>query len=285
MESKSFRGKMAVFYGENKIILLAGLACFTLILVVLVSYRLQFSSELSSSQEKWGQFGDYFGGMLNPLLSFAAFLGLLTTIRVQRAESRKTDIRHDAQLYESRVFQLVTSCYSMVSKLHLKILDGDYQGRKLTSAASEDLSRQIEGLGDLLLEISILDNAGRVWDIWKERYWLELSPYFECLVFTVYSIVSPNQKEESKNYYLKFLKSQMTLEERRIFYFFLIFEFRFEIYNTLNAYKFFDSVDGEVLGRGKAQALISFEERVNDPRYSSGPWRDEYGFRKVNYNK
>lgn len=36
--------------------------------------------------ESWGQFGDYFGGILNPIFSFAAFAGLLYTIILQSRE-------------------------------------------------------------------------------------------------------------------------------------------------------------------------------------------------------
>jgi hypothetical protein len=40
--------------------------------------------------DKWGQVGDYFGGMLNPILAFASFIALLYTIRIQSEELRLT---------------------------------------------------------------------------------------------------------------------------------------------------------------------------------------------------
>src|SRR6185295_13433682 len=43
-----------------------------------------FGGELSDSQERWGQFGDYIGGLLNPLLGTATLLGVIFTIGLQR---------------------------------------------------------------------------------------------------------------------------------------------------------------------------------------------------------
>lgn len=53
------------------------------ILAVFALYVFRFHGVLSENPEIWGQFGDYFGGTLNPLLSFFAFLALLFTIVIQ----------------------------------------------------------------------------------------------------------------------------------------------------------------------------------------------------------
>ena len=47
-------------------------------------FKKQFSSyPLSSAPDGWGQFGDYIGGTLNPLLAFLSFSALLFTIFIQ----------------------------------------------------------------------------------------------------------------------------------------------------------------------------------------------------------
>ncbi|MGZ8250745.1 MAG: hypothetical protein ACXW1P_00245 [Methylophilaceae bacterium] len=38
---------------------------------------------LSNNPEQWGQFGDYFGGTLNPAFAFLAFIGVLLTVYLQ----------------------------------------------------------------------------------------------------------------------------------------------------------------------------------------------------------
>jgi hypothetical protein len=55
----------------------------TLTLVMLTLYVKTFGTELSNKQDVWGQFGDFFGGILNPLLSSLALAAVLVTLRVQ----------------------------------------------------------------------------------------------------------------------------------------------------------------------------------------------------------
>ena len=65
----------------------AGLA-LCLILGVAATYVATFGTSLSSDPSVWGQFGDYFGGLLNPTFAVLAFLGLLWSISSQQRESR-----------------------------------------------------------------------------------------------------------------------------------------------------------------------------------------------------
>ncbi|MGL4232790.1 MAG: putative phage abortive infection protein [Casimicrobium sp.] len=43
-----------------------------------------------SGSENWGQFGDYIGGIMNPLIAFAALYALVVSIRIQRRELKDT---------------------------------------------------------------------------------------------------------------------------------------------------------------------------------------------------
>ena len=54
-----------------------------LFLFVVVFYFVCFNNGISHDQAIWGQFGDFLGGVLNPLFSVAAFIGLLITITLQ----------------------------------------------------------------------------------------------------------------------------------------------------------------------------------------------------------
>ncbi len=61
------------------------------IVVLFTAYLSNFAFKLPSSEpEQWGQMGDFFGGMLNPILAFASFIALLYTIRIQSEELRLT---------------------------------------------------------------------------------------------------------------------------------------------------------------------------------------------------
>jgi len=53
-------------------------------------YVWQFGGQLSTERDIWAQFGDYFGGVLNPIFAMVGFLGLLWSILVQAREFRSS---------------------------------------------------------------------------------------------------------------------------------------------------------------------------------------------------
>lgn len=67
----------------------------SVIVVVLVStvltvalYVFQFGTHLSTDRGDWSGFGDYFGGVLNPVFALLAFIGLLWSIHKQGSDFR-----------------------------------------------------------------------------------------------------------------------------------------------------------------------------------------------------
>lgn len=45
---------------------------------------------LSAEADAWGQFGDYLGGVMNPLIAFGAFYWLATSVMLQKSELSDT---------------------------------------------------------------------------------------------------------------------------------------------------------------------------------------------------
>lgn len=73
------------------IILIAILAFATIAIIIASSlYASHFHGGLSSKQGTWGEFGDFFGGTLNPIFSFLTILALLLTIILQIDELKQT---------------------------------------------------------------------------------------------------------------------------------------------------------------------------------------------------
>ena len=111
--------------------------CVVIIVPSVVSvYIFKFAHlGLSNEQEVWGQFGDYIGGVLNPIFAFFAFIALMITIKLQnealitskeelklsREELEKSRIAQEAQseslklqnqatklqIFENTFFQLI----------------------------------------------------------------------------------------------------------------------------------------------------------------------------------
>jgi uncharacterized membrane protein len=112
--------------------------CVVIIVPSIVSvYIFKFAHlGLSNEQEVWGQFGDYIGGVLNPIFAFFAFIALMITIKLQnealitskeelklsREELEKSRIAQEAQseslklqnhatklqMFENTFFQLIS---------------------------------------------------------------------------------------------------------------------------------------------------------------------------------
>ena len=61
-----------------------------IVVVVFVFYFMNFSGSLSNEHERWGTFGDFMGGTLNPILSFFSLIALLLTIILQSKELEAT---------------------------------------------------------------------------------------------------------------------------------------------------------------------------------------------------
>ena len=81
----------------------------TIMVGVFLFYFINFSGDISSSHEKWGTFGDFVGGTLNPILSFLALIALLLTVILQNRqleisgnelEATREELRRSAEAHE-----------------------------------------------------------------------------------------------------------------------------------------------------------------------------------------
>lgn len=63
-------------------------------LTLIASYLIYFGMILgqmpAEDAEKWGQFGDFIGGVLNPIVAFAAFYWLTQSVKIQKLELFET---------------------------------------------------------------------------------------------------------------------------------------------------------------------------------------------------
>ena len=73
-------------------------AAILLLVIVFTVFFIAFVGRGVSTQETWGQFGDFIGGTLNPLFSFLSLIALVLTVALQ---ARQLDLAHE-QLENSR---------------------------------------------------------------------------------------------------------------------------------------------------------------------------------------
>ncbi|MAS87833.1 MAG: hypothetical protein CMH30_07670 [Micavibrio sp.] len=109
-------------------------AMFGLFITALIILLSVFTFSVFIQPSTWGPYGDFIGGLLNPLLTFLTFIGLLITIILQQTElkeARKEFSRSanaldnqntyiQKQIFESTFFQMLSLHNSIVNSLAYK---------------------------------------------------------------------------------------------------------------------------------------------------------------------
>lgn len=82
----------------------------------------EIPSLLDLSSEKLGPFGDFFGGVLNPVFSFLTFIGLMVTIVLQRVQNSEDKNNFEKINNESHYKASEDTLFKII-ELHHKIVD------------------------------------------------------------------------------------------------------------------------------------------------------------------
>lgn len=200
-----------------------------LIFCVWFFYATQFSGTLSSSQDKWGQFGDYFGGVLNPILSFCALLGLLFTLQSQQRESEKAEARHREQLFDARLFQLLSLSHDAVSsiKFFSSSIVGhsgaEYVGHRAVAYAlnrlQEEYLYKVEPVHEHMMYKELYPQFLR----WKGVYWSGVASYIESMLYIVFFAIDKSETPEGSTFALRAVFAQMSADEKLLLFYVMIF--------------------------------------------------------------
>ncbi|HFJ8954282.1 TPA: hypothetical protein ACGWHD_003093 [Serratia liquefaciens] len=109
-------------------------AGFIVFVCSLYYFNFGINGGLSNKTDVWGQFGDYLGGVVNPILSFITIYLLLNSIRLQREanstlldEIKRQELLEEYKKFEVRFFHLVECQNSNFSRFSMKIGDVDKQ--------------------------------------------------------------------------------------------------------------------------------------------------------------
>ncbi|MEQ9889489.1 hypothetical protein [Pectobacterium zantedeschiae] len=158
--------------------------CLALIIVVWGLYSLNFGVSYLSTQgaDVWGQFGDFMGGVLNPILSFISICLLIHSVRLQLQsnqalmhELKRQEKLENYKKFEMRFFSLIEAQESNFDKLRIAIDDAPHNNELQHENTPEETSLIQYKSGNAVTYIddslSLLVNGG----IGKERIceWLE----------------------------------------------------------------------------------------------------------------
>jgi len=210
------------------LLVIAVLLAIIVILAVSINYFSSFPSVRSTDQAVWGQFGDYFGGVLNPILSFFALVGLMATLRSQQSESKKSEDRHDEALFDSRLFQLLALSHSAVSSVKFVRASINqstvaHEGHRAIAYAlnrlQEDFFSNAErGKGSEMYERLTPEFAR-----WKRHYWPAIASYMESMLFLVQYVVESAKGKENMEFAMRAVFAQMSAAEKLLLFYVMIF--------------------------------------------------------------
>ena len=114
-------------------------------LLVVGSYGFNFHTGLSDKNEIWGTFGDYFGGILNPVIAGFALYLIAETYKLQKRELEATrcllKISTDAQEKQIKLAALTALINSDLIRVNLLKLEMDDLLKK-TDLNSEEIERE-----------------------------------------------------------------------------------------------------------------------------------------------
>lgn len=230
---------------------LKALVLFVLIVaVVLVClYFYSFPFLLSKEQEVWGQFGDYVGGILNPLFSLTTIFALLYTIILQSKELResteqlrlsaeafqKQNTVLDKQQFETTFFQMLTLFNEIINSIEttkpipqyeddgkgppIRLPDGYdadtevIKGRKCFNEFYDRLKliyRRDHWSPSPVAEKEIIQ-INELYDWFYSEHQYELGHYFRML----YNIIKfvKNSNVSDKHFYTNIVRAQLSSQE------------------------------------------------------------------------
>lgn len=192
-------------------------------------YAWQFQGGLSGTQEVWGQFGDYLGGVLNPMLGFLTLLALLVTITLQSRELRLSteELKKSAsalqsqndtlkrQSFESTFFQLLRLHNDIVTAMDVtaKHSSIETRGRDCFGVFVKELRGEIT-------QAQATSNAQLAGDAYLgfyRRRQRDLGHYFRLL----YHIVKFVDRSDvaNKKFYTNLVRAQLSSDELKLLFF------------------------------------------------------------------
>lgn len=202
---------------------------FTALLVpviVLVIAVLMYMSKLgpaglSSDPAHWGQFGDYFGGTLNPLLAFFSLFALCATLVIQFIEASRSAKYNAIQKFDAMFFELLR-----IHRENLQAIDlwsdkppRETRGRDCFSVFIRWIANNFESQPKTMPLAQRLMEAYRVFYEDKGRR-SEVGHYFRTL-YHIFKYVENSDllTDEGKKMYGKIVRAQLSTPETGLLFF------------------------------------------------------------------
>ncbi|WP_346815499.1 putative phage abortive infection protein [Aeromonas hydrophila] len=203
------------------LLLIFGLASF------LSLFTLNYiANKLLEKGESWGQFGDFLGGVLNPIFTLMTFFGVIITIALQKLELRaareeykKSANALDTQAIENTFFNMLNLHYKITENLKFDA-EAFMEVYSLHLPYSKNNSRNGTAAFSLLFDIFLSNaayNMEKTFEIYRHlqnNYNYIFGHYFRNL-YQIIRFVAKNDniKTEHKKKYMNMLRAHLSSDE------------------------------------------------------------------------
>ncbi|MBA6291060.1 putative phage abortive infection protein [Colwellia sp. MB3u-70] len=214
---------------------LKGIFIFSVIIgiIAITMYLNNFGGVLSQDHSRWAEFGDFLGGVLNPVFGFLGLLALLLTISLQAKELKLTrdELRNSSEALvaqnETLAFQNFENSFFQMLRLHNDIVNsidfvrggGTRQvvtttGRDCFPVMATRLKEKYEKINNITDDKELVLKA---YEIFYEEHQIELGHYFRYL-YNIFKFIH-NSKIGNKNFYSNLVRAQLSNHELVIIYY------------------------------------------------------------------
>ena len=200
-------------------------------LMLLLAFIFKFGFTPSEDQGAWGQFGDFVGGILNPLFSIIGLLALLYTIVLQSDELRrstkelkssaralKRQNRHNArQQFDNNFFQLLT-----LSIAHSNSLSYGFGSSKKSGG-----SAFVSAFNDFRHGWNLNKATGNEWierfDDWHAEGGTDFDAYAHSITNIIDFVYEADVPQKAKNFAYSTISSNITRDQAVIYFLIVVF--------------------------------------------------------------
>ncbi len=208
--------------------------------LVLFAYFKVFGAELSQDHSRWGQFGDYLGGVLNPVFGFLGLFALLLTISLQVKELKLTrdEIRNSTaalkdqnntlklQNFENSFFQMLRLHNEIVNSIDFVRSGSSTQvvttrGRDCFPVMWDRLHKTVSAMNSLRAVQNqppdSIESMKQAYEKFYDKHQVELGHYFRYL-YNIFKFLKSSEIENRK-FYSNLVRAQLSNHELAIIYY------------------------------------------------------------------
>lgn len=217
---------------------LAYAGIFAAIIVVTV-YAWHFAGPLANEPDKWGQFGDYVGGLLNPTFSLLALLALLATLGLQIRELRLSvkELRNSADALtkqnETLRQQTFEGTFFQSLRLHNDIV-ASMEVTSFTLKGRACFQHYLSELENILTTEAAIENYETFlphYNIFYLKHQASLGHYFR-LLYNIVKLVKQTEDIEQR-FYTNLVRAQLSSAELKLIFYNCLSDWGYEKFKPL----------------------------------------------------